>query len=415
MKKRIVIVSEFFHPVENATGYLLTRIADGLAREFEVHVVTGRYRNGQGGQTFPARDRRGSITIRRCFSASFDKNNLFLRGINLVTFTVSVMLDLFRSLRPTDEILVVTNPPSLPFGVGLVARWKECRFHLLVHDVYPEVLIAAGVIRRRGIVARFLFRITDLLYATAESIIVLGRDMHALLRERLGSNAGRLVLIPHWAESDRIRPRSRNAGTLRKSLGLQRKFVVQYHGNMGRTHGIELLAGAAWDLRDRPDLHFLFVGEGAKRPWLERFLETHNPGNITLLSYQGRDRQGEILNVCDIAVIAFVPGMAGISVPSRMYNILAAGKPILGIADRESELGKLIDEERIGWVVDPSSAGSLASLLVRLAGEKKRIMEMGKRARRVAERFSEQNTLDSYRALFRGTSETVHPGGKVKR
>jgi glycosyltransferase involved in cell wall biosynthesis len=196
-----------------------------------------------------------------------------------------------------------------------------------------------------------------------------------------------------------------------RDLGLAKKFVVQYSGNIGRTHGLESLIDAALLLRDQPDIHFLFIGSGAKKPWLEKTVNELGLVSVTVLPLQPRDELCQSLNACDVAVISFVPGMAGVSVPSRMYNILAAGKPIIAVADEESELALVVREEGIGWVVPPNQPAKIREAALQARNDPETLRHMGRKARAVAEqKYSKSAVMEAYRALM----QQVPPSSAVE-
>ena len=177
--------------------------------------------------------------------------------------------------------------------------------------------------------------------------------------------------------------------------------MVQYVGNIGRTHNVELLVECAELLRDRDDIHFLFIGDGAKRRWLLESIKDRNLKNVIMKPFYPRNRQSDVHNACDIVVISFIPGMAGISVPSRMYNIMAAGKPIIGITDTTSELARVIQEEGIGWVIPSYHAQDVVKVIMAAQKENKELRTMGLRARKAAEeKYSFEKIIPLYRNLF---------------
>jgi glycosyltransferase involved in cell wall biosynthesis len=233
-------------------------------------------------------------------------------------------------------------------------------------------------------------------------IVVIGRDMEALVA-RSSISQRKIVRIPNWADADDIAPTPRSGNGLLAKLGLTDRFVIQYSGNMGRTHGLECLVDAAEGLRHEDDIHFLFIGTGAKKKWLERAVDDRGLTNVTLLPYQPRDALTVSLGACDLAVISFAPGMSGLSVPSRMYNVMAAGKPILAVADLESEIAWVVREEMIGWVTPPGDAAEIVSVILEAKSDGARLVEMGRRARTAAEtKYSYDFVIDSYRSALGG-------------
>jgi glycosyltransferase involved in cell wall biosynthesis len=401
MPRRVWVVSELYHPEETSTGYLLTRIAEGLAREFPVFVLCGQPTYSARGVRAPRREERNGVSIRRCPGTTLDKDVLAFRLVNALTLAVSIFFAALRSFRRGEPVLVVTNPPLLPFVVALAAAVRGSPCALIIHDVYPEALVSAGLLGRDGLVARALAGLSRWLYRRMRRIVVLGRDMHALVQHKLGGTDGRVVLIPNWADLDLVRPEARDGNPLLGELGLRERFVVQYAGNMGRTHGAETLVDAARRLRhETPDVCFLFIGSGARRAWIEDTADREGLDNVRVLPSRPRSDQPTFLNASDVAIISFAPGMAGVSVPSRMYNVLAAGKPIIAVADEESELARVVREADVGWVVRPGDAEGVARAVLEAHGDRGRLHEMGRRAERAAAtRFSLSSAVDAYCGL----------------
>lgn len=383
--KRIWVISELYYPEETSTGYLLTQIAEGLARQFPVNVLCSQPTYGARGQHALWEEIRNGVNIYRCWGTTLNKDVLPLRIINMVTITLSILINTLRHIRPEDCVIVVTNPPLLPFSVGLACFLRRFKSILIVHDVYPEVLIVANVTQPRALLTRVTAYLTRILYCRMNRIVVLGRDMASLVRCKLPVEYQHIVTIPNWADIDLIYSARRCSNLLLTELNLTSKFVVQYAGNMGRTHGIECIALCAEKLLSNSNIHFLFIGSGAKKDWLKNAVYADGLKNITILDNRPRSDQANFLNACDVAVISFMAGMAGVSVPSRMYNVMAAGKPIIAVADSESELACVVREEDIGWVVPPGDIDGLVVAITEAQGNPDRLVQMGQRARLAAE------------------------------
>ncbi len=399
--ERVWLVSELYYPEETSTGYLLTRIAEGLASHGEVAVLCSQPTYSARGLLAPPSERLRGVQVHRCSGTRLNKDFLLLRVINILTISAFLLFRAIRHFRPGDLAIVVTNPPLLPFLIRLACRMRRVPCILLVHDVYPDALEAAGILRPGGVFARFLSWLYESLYRGFLRIIVLGRDMHARLLRKLNNDSTRLVVIPNWADLGDVVPRPREGNELLKETGLSEKFVVQYAGNMGRTHGLEDLLDAAALLRLRSEVHFLFIGSGARQSWLQKSIRDRELRNVRLMASRPRSDQCNFLNGCDVAVVSFVPGMAGISVPSRMYNILAAGKPIIAVTDSDSELAAVVKEGEVGWIVPPRCPEKLVEAILDAADHPDLRGEMGIRARSLVEKtYSLDRVIGSYQSMF---------------
>ncbi|OUL37713.1 hypothetical protein BV372_01820 [Nostoc sp. T09] len=408
--QRIWILSELYFPEETSTGYILTYIAEGLAEEYEVKVITGPATNFLHRDAYPDYEIKNGVEIFRCQSTGFNKDFFWGRLVNLVVQSTSILWKAGKLCQRKDIILVVTNPPLLPF-VALVLKWlKNCQFVLLIHDVYPEVLVATGLCSSSSLIARIGRIVSALLYTQASKIITLGRDMAKIVKDKLSNNlnkeniSSKIYLIPNWAEHETVKPSDRNNNLLLQELGCCDRFVVLYAGNMGKTHGIEDLGEVANILQVDSNIHFVVVGFGAKKKWLEEYVKSYNLQNINIipLSARPRSEQSVSLNAGDVALISYLPGMAGVSVPSRMYNQMAAGKPIIAVADDWSELAEVVREENIGWVIKPGNIQELVWTIQFAANNRDLCTQMGLRAAEVAKnKYNFAQTNQAYKELFK--------------
>jgi glycosyltransferase involved in cell wall biosynthesis len=402
MRKRIWIISELYYPEDTSTGYFMTGIAEGLAQSYEVNVLCGQPTYSERGALAPAKEQRNGVSIRRCYGSTLDKNIIVFRVINLVTISFFLFMNALRGITQKDCVLVVSNPPSLPFLIALACRLRSAKCLLLIHDVYPEVLVVTGAIKAHSFSAQFINYLTRKLYIGVERIIVLGRDMSQLVGNKLAHAEHQVAIIPNWGDIAAVNPVPKEKSNLLRILKLNSKFIVQYSGNIGRTHGMEDLIMTALRLKNEP-IHFLIIGAGAKRDLLEQEIHKEGLNNITLLPRVARNRLNDSLNACDVAVISFVADMAGISVPSRMYNIMAAGRPIIAIAEENSELALVVKEEKIGWVVPPGGTDRFAAAIQEARADPARLSAMSDRARRAVEKkYSYERVIAAYSDLFQG-------------
>jgi glycosyltransferase involved in cell wall biosynthesis len=394
VKPQVWFVSELYYPEETSTGYFLTGIAEGVAADFDTGVICSQATYAARGVSAPRRETRNGVAIRRVRGTRFDPTRLPGRLMNALTISLAALIDVWRSVRRGAIVVVVTNPPTLPIVTKMACRLRGARTVLLVHDVYPEVLAASGIVRRGGFRYRLLERLSRLVYGGFERVVVLGRDMQQLVAEKIGVPVERLSIITNWGDVDTVRPS--DDGNARDT------FVVQYSGNLGRTHGVETLLAAAEELRGDRSVRFMIIGSGARRATVERRIAAGDLENVTLLPPVPREELGATLNAGDVSVITFLPGMKGVSVPSRMYNVLAAGRPLIAAADPDSEIALLIREEELGWVVDPGDARGLVTAIRAAHAAPELRRAMGARARRLAEaRYSREAVVQQWTALLR--------------
>lgn len=401
-KQNLWVVTELYYPEMTSTGYYLTEIAEGLTDSFEVKVLCGQPNYSARGVRAPSRERHKDVEIFRAFGTTLDKNIIPFRIINMISLSVSVFFHALFKFRRGDEILVVTTPPSLPFAVALAACLKNAGYTLLIHDNYPEILIAAGKTEAESFLVKILNSANGWLYRGAKKIIVVGHDMRDLVGKKLTKIKKRgeipVEIIPNWAELEQVEPMERKNNQLLEELGIQDKFVFLYAGNMGHPNDLESFIFCAEKLKEDNRFHFVFLGAGVKRKWLEETIEKKKLNNVTLLKPRPRSEQKNFLNACDVALVSLVKKMWGVSMPSRTYNILAAGKPILALTERNSELARVISEEKVGWVLPPDEPETLLEKIYEIFEERETLFEKGILARNAAqEKYSKTKAINSYK------------------
>ncbi len=394
----MLIITELYYPEDTSTGYFLTGIAEGLAAAgVPVRVLCAQPSYRLKGVEAPELEMRAGVAIRRVRAPAGDKNKLWHRAWLALGLTWRFALAIRKELRAGEVVLVVTNPPTLPWVVAWLAHRRGAKAHLLVHDVYPDVLVPTGLAKKGS----FVFRLIDALQRWAwprfDAVVVLGRDMRARVLCKCPQLDGRVHIIPNWGDLNAVPSLPRRGNRLRERLGIQQAFVVQFSGNLGRTHGVDDLLALAARMRGEPRVHFLVYGWGAGRPLIEQAVASGALPNLTLLPPCERDELAEYLNACDLFFLPFKAGMEGISVPSRLYNVLAAGNPVLAVAGDNSELAMVVEEEEIGWVIAPGNIEGMALAVGEALSNDQKLLAMRGRARASAEkRYSRERVVRDF-------------------
>lgn len=394
-RARIVVVSEPFAPDESASARVATDLALMLARWAPVEVWCGG-----AGSPAPSSGLPG-LTVTRCAPARRAEASLLERTRQDLIASLALHRHARRALRPGDRAVVIGHPPLMPSFILPLCRRKGVPAVFVVHDVYPEALVAAGVLPDRSPWVPLVERLVGRAFRHADKVVAIGRDMRELLVGKRGVSPWSVTYVPLWADLDSVRPEPRAHNALLRELGWSDRFVVQHAGTMGRTHDLDILLRAAARLEGDRRFGFLFVGRGAKRAWLERQREQRGLDSVVTLDYVPDERLSETLAACDVSVVSYRPGMRGVSVPSRVYNVLAAGRPIVAVMDSGSEIALMIREEEVGWVVEPGDDEGLVRALREAAEAGPQLEAMGRRARQVAEcRYAPETAFARYRELL---------------
>jgi glycosyltransferase involved in cell wall biosynthesis len=395
------VVSELYYPEETSTGYYLTKIAEGLAIDARVKVLCAQPTYSKRGTRAAKHETHNGAEIFRVASTTLDKNVIPFRVVNMLTLGTGTFLKALKHFRKGDQILVVTTPPSTPFVVALASLIRGAGYTLLIHDTYPELLVAVGKSGPNSLFVRLMNHANRWLYKHASKIIVVGRDMRELTEQKAAGLEIPVINIPNWAELAGVSPAPRNENALLIELGLLEEVVFLYAGNMGHPNDLESIVECAAILdAEGPEqnAHFVFLGAGAKRKWLESRVSSLKLKNVTLLEPRPRSEQQIFLNACDVAIISLVSGMKGVSMPSRTYNAMAAGKPLLGIVEKGSETDQVITEGQIGWTSSPQKPDELLVTIKEILRSTEKLSEMGHRSRFLATRdYSLEKAIGLYR------------------
>jgi glycosyltransferase involved in cell wall biosynthesis len=401
MQNKIWLISEYYYPMYHSTGYYLTEIAEQLAKSRNnVNVICTNA--GYNSDIISSRDKyeiRNNVNIYRVLIGNIDKNNFASRAVRLLFSSLNLFYKIFRNVKRGDEVLVVTNPAFLLLAMPVIKKLKGVGYKILVHDIFPENLVAIGRVNAHSVVAIWLKKWFDYAYSQADICIAIGRDMEKVIQSKTGQ-FDKTVLITNWSETQQVKPAERDDTSIIKELGLTDKFVLQFAGNLGHSQGIRNLLDAI-KLVSKREIHFLFIGAGAQEHLIKELMIEHRLDNVTLLGYRSRESQIDFLNACDVALVTLSAGMFGLGVPSKAYNIMAAGKPMLVIADYDSEISLCVKEHQIGWVIPPDEPELLAQRIEDIYRCHRNDLCGLSNPRMVAEqRYSKEIVLQKFDSLF---------------
>jgi colanic acid biosynthesis glycosyl transferase WcaI len=313
-------------------------------------------------------------------NSRFSKKSLLGRVFGLSGYLLLAAWSAFTARRP-DAIVAETDPPVLGALAALLKAWHRCGFVYYLQDLYPEVGLALGRLRP-GPLTWFIRWATQFGLRSADRIVVLGEDMRRRVEAR-GIASEKIVVVPNWVDTRQLRPFVDATG-LRKHWQLDGQFVVMYSGNLGLSQNLEQILVAAREMQRDP-IRFVFIGEGAAKARLEARAAEWALANVSFHPYQPKDKLSESLGVADIHLIPLQGGLAGCIVPSKMYGILAAGKPYIAAVDADSEVARITNEARTGVAIPPDSATHLVEAIRWCLSNPEELARMGQRGRHLAE------------------------------
>jgi glycosyltransferase involved in cell wall biosynthesis len=394
-KPRLLVLNQYYWPGIEATAQLLTELCEALAEDMDVTVVTGVLHGHEGE---PRRAERAGVRIIRVASTSFERSKLLARGANYVSYLVAALFRGIRGRRP-DVVLCMTDPPIVADVALVVARRFRAPLVVISQDVFPEIAVQLKRLENpilmsllRGLVGYYLRR--------ADRIVAIGETMRRRLEEK-GAQPERLRVIPNWIDTTRLGPLEK-ANPWARNIGLDKKFVVMHSGNVGHAQDLDSLVRAATFLRDLDDLQIMIIGTGARHAELVALAKLLEVDQVRFLYYQSRGVLPQSLSSADVHVVGLAPGLAGYVVPSRLYGILAVGRPVIVAADPESETAQAVKGIGCGIVV-PSARPELLARAIRDAHDGRYDLQaMGLRGREWVEREADRSVaVRRYRDLLR--------------
>lgn len=392
-RPKILVLNQYYWPGVEATAQLLAQLCEALARDYDVTVVTGHLH----GHDLPSDETRHGVRIVRVRSTAYERSRLHLRAANYASYLGDSVLTALRGERP-DLVLCMTDPPVVGDIGLLVARRFGAPLLVISQDVFPE--IAERVKRlEQPLVVGALRKLVALYLKRADRIVAIGETMKLRLEQK-GASPARVVVIPNWVDTSELtpEPRSNPWGATR---GLDERFVVMHSGNIGHAQDLDTLVRAATFLRDLDALRIVVIGFGARHGEVTRLAELLEvDGIVQFFGYQPRELLPLSLASADLHFVGLARGLAGYVVPSRVYGILAAGRPVLVSADTDSETVRLVEEAGCGLIVPPGRPELVAGVIRDVVEGRLSLEGMGERGRAWVETEADRDVaFDRYRRL----------------
>lgn len=363
---RVLLMNQFFWPDAAATSQLLTDVARRLVAEgHEVHVICGA-----SGYSADMGESRPDATVHRVGGRRFSRSTVG-RVMSYANFYVLAAWQALRVPRP-DVVMTLTTPPLLSLLGNLVKGVRGARHVIWEMDMYPDVAVDLNYFRRGGVLDRVVGALADTSRRYADTVIALGECMRDRLIAR-GVPPTKIEIVHNWADSTAI-------PVLPKTSDVDR-FVVLYSGNLGLAHDLDTMMGAMKALRDDARFLFLFVGSGGRRGELEAFAQAEGLDAVQMRPYVKRAELASELAQGDVGLVLQSEVACGSIVPSKVYGLLAAGRPILFVGPAAATPARLVEKFRCGWHIPNGDVANLTALLQHLAAHPDEVRAASQRAR----------------------------------
>lgn len=352
--KKVYLITEYYHPNQNTTGYLLGKLYDTFNEKADIDLTL-----------IAKKDPNSPEYTNAYFINGKEPNKKSL--IKRLIYELSISLKfLFKTLKVVEKNSIVftgTTPIFLLFVLFFIKKVLKFKWVLLVHDVFPENLVPAKIMSNNNLMFKALKWIFDKIYSSADEVIVIGRDMKELVFKK--TNKDNITIVQNWIDSLDIGVEQKYNNPILKELGWTEDSITvfQFFGNIGRMQGVEIILNAIKKMKYAHLAKFIFIGNGAYVAKLKEEINFLGVDNIIYYGSLSQQEKTKGLNACDVALVTLAEGMLGLGVPSKSYFSMAANKPILAIMDIKSEVADMVRTHKIGWVAPPDNVDELAQIM----------------------------------------------------
>lgn len=388
-KKNLLIYAHYYFPDVASTGQILTELAEGLKDTFHTTVIctvpsyTGKISQYYRKHKYYYENING-VDVLRIRVPEFRKNFALSRIFNILAYFFSAIAATFRVERQ-DYIFTISQPPILGGMLGVIGkRVKKAKLIYNIQDFNPEQVRAVQFTQSK-LVLGIMMTLDKYSCKQADRVVVVGRDMIETLKTRF-TDLPDYAYINNWINEEEIIPLPadhRQVVQFKQKYDLQDKFVVMYSGNIGLYYDLQNIVKVIEKFQDRSDVTFAFIGEGSVLEELRDYQKRHQVTNVVFIPYQDKSSLVYSLNAGDVHFVVNAKGIKGVSVPSKLYGVMAAGKPVLGILEEGSEARLIVEEAGCGISVDPGDYEAIEALIQKFIEMKdsQQLKEMGSRGR----------------------------------
>lgn len=410
-KKHVIFINRFYWPDESATSQLLADLAEYLSSNgMQVSVVTSRLNYTNSQKRLPAQETHHGVRIHRIWSTAFHRISIVGRLLDFLTFYVFATIFLLSLVRRDDVVIAKTDPPLIQVFAWLATTVKRGKLINWCQDLFPEIIHASGMTRNKGPVSAVLRHLRNFTLRQSAFNVTISNEMSTTLVCQ-GISQNRMRVITNWCDR-LIEPVSSETNDLRQRWRLENQFVIGYSGNLGRAHNPDEMNDLVNELKDIDDLKFLFIGSGHGMRQLKEQCRQQEHDHVVFKPYQPRASLSLSLSVPDIHLISLRHGCQHFLAPSKLYGILAAGRPIAFFGDPECDLAREVKESGLGIRLRPDDPASWKELIRETIKDKAKLTAMGANARQAYEsRYEAAKSLGAWQQIIEQSQTDKTPAG----
>ena len=331
----------------------------------------------------------------------YDNSSGFSRIFSWSLFTIQVFFKLISG-KGNADLFIVSNPPTAPMLGYLFNKLKKTKYHLLIYDVYPDALVSMKMIGQKNPLTRIWSGINHRVYKHADSIFTLSIHMASLIKNYYRNT--KVEIVPNWADSNSIKPIEKSLNHFAVKYSQVDKLTFMYSGNMGATHAIERIAELAAKLVKDDDVNFFLVGEGSKKQLLQQIKDEKELHNLYILPYQPAGDFTQTIASADFGIVTLSAGAENLSVPSKTYNLLAAGVPLFVMAAANSELARLVNEYDCGVHFEEHEISKMIDFINYIKKDNERLLQLKSNAFVASRNFTPANAQQYLKTISRNSN-----------
>jgi len=392
VNNKILVINQHFYPEIAATGQLLLDLCEDLVKaEYKVKVITGNPNSDLNeNKKVLGKENYKGIEILRLKNTTFNKYKMSGRILNYLTFHFLVFFQILFCKRP-DLVLVLSTPPFISFYGLMLKVLKKIKTIYIVQDLFPDLVVELGKIKNKYFI-NVLKKFSKLIIRKMDRVVVVGDFMKRKIKKDIlqGMGSDHIINIDNWADGEKIRVirGEKEKNFLKEEWGLEGKFIVLYSGNIGDLHEFDTIISAAEDLGEQgwKKICFVFIGEGIKKEYIERKVKEKGLNNVLFFPFQPREVLKYSLGLADVSLVTLEKGFEGMVVPSKIYGILASGRPVIAVVGGESEIVNIIREGNCGKVVKIGDYQALVDSIMDYYKDREKCREDGLNGRRYFEK-----------------------------
>lgn len=393
MKKKLLIYAHYFYPDVASTGQILAELAEGMSDAFDITVIcvvpsySGVIEEKYKSKRIYIEEYKG-IKLVRVRVPEFKKSNKISRIKNLLAYFFNSLIATAK-IDKQDYIYTISQPPILGGVLGVLGKWiKGGKLIYNIQDFNPEQTIAVGYAKNK-LLLNTVMAVDKFSCKNSDKVIVVGRDMQETLKNRFNNKkVPSNVFINNWINEKEIYPLEQNHPKIvafKEKYNLKDKFIIMYSGNIGLYYDLENIIKVIGEFKDREDVVFAFIGDGTVKSKIEEYVVENKLNNVTFIPYQDKADLIYSLNAADIHWVVNAKGIKGVSVPSKLYGVMAAGKPVLGVLDEGSEARLIVEECNCGVCIEPGNYIEISNNIEYILNNKELIKSLGRNGRKYLE------------------------------